>query len=263
MTIPRAIPLFGFGDIELELRQLASLEVFSSIKKLPAFEKFPGTTRLRHYLPGEVICHQSQPGKSAFYMLTSDDLRNLSGEGSTENAPEDSPGVNHPQQTIAGQLEPVRQLYQKLKPILAGESTSSSEPRRLASAILLREAKGGPRTNMSLWARTAGRFWKTGSRVEPEQLQSIPNDGPTDIDYLSGQAAIFEGEVFGEMSCLTRQPRSATIKADKEDIECFTPVNFGFEDVDSTAKGSDKVVLNIKKLHTYMVIKISKAHVES
>ncbi len=48
--------------------------------------------------------------------------------------------------------------------------------------------------------------------------QLIPNDGPTDINYESREAAIYAGEVFGEMSCLTRQPRSATVVADKE---CF------------------------------------------
>ena len=41
----------------------------------------------------------------------------------------------------------------------------------------------------------------------------IPNDGPTDIDYQTRQASIIEGDVFGEMSCMTYAPRSATVVA--------------------------------------------------
>jgi len=215
---PEAELLPRFGDIDLKLSQLASLEVFSSIKKLPAFEKFPGTTRLRHYFPAEVICHQSQPGKSAFYMLTIEDLRNLVGEDSPENDLEKSFAVVHTGKTAANQLEPLRHLWQKLKPTLARKSTNPLEPRRLASAILLRDSRGDRPARASLWSRTLGKLRKVGMPTDSESLPSIPNDGPTDIDYESGKAAIFEGEVFGEMSCLTRQPRSATIVADEE---CF------------------------------------------
>src|SRR5207253_5502528 len=44
----------------------------------------------------------------------------------------------------------------------------------------------------------------------------IPIDGPVDLDYDTREAAIFEGEVLGEMSCLYHTPRSATVVADRD-----------------------------------------------
>ena len=39
----------------------------------------------------------------------------------------------------------------------------------------------------------------------------IPGDGPRDLDYHSRLSSLFEGELIGEISCLNRTPRSATI----------------------------------------------------
>jgi Fe-S-cluster-containing hydrogenase component 2 len=41
----------------------------------------------------------------------------------------------------------------------------------------------------------------------------ILSDGPTDIDFDSREASMCEGDLFGEMSCLNRTPRSATVVA--------------------------------------------------
>ena len=41
----------------------------------------------------------------------------------------------------------------------------------------------------------------------------IPIDGPSDIDSETRQAPLYEGELFGEMSCMNRSPRSATVVA--------------------------------------------------
>jgi CRP-like cAMP-binding protein/Fe-S-cluster-containing hydrogenase component 2 len=54
------------------------------------------------------------------------------------------------------------------------------------------------------------------SNVEAAVPDFIPNDGPSDIDYQTRQADMFEGDVFGEMSCMTHSPRSATVVAARE-----------------------------------------------
>src|SRR5262249_26315082 len=47
---------------------------------------------------------------------------------------------------------------------------------------------------------------------------SIRIDAPTEIDYETMQASLVEGEIFGEISCRSGAPRSATIIADRD---CF------------------------------------------
>jgi hypothetical protein len=84
--------------------------------------------------------------------------------------------------------------------------------RRLATARLLATSSKQPATK-TFWQRLTGGGGSVGSTKQAAP-QLIPNDGPTDINYESREAAIFSGEVFGEMSCLTRQPRSATVVAD-------------------------------------------------
>ena len=182
------------GDIVLSLEQLAVLAVFASVKKAPTFSKFPGSYVLRHYQPGEAICHQGQPGQSAFYMLTADDLAVLakSSEEGTAN------------------LSAIQRLHQQV-------GSAAAQPSRLATARLLAAGIAQSKFTKSFWGSLAKKIGgkTTPSRSKP---QLIRNDGPTDINYETREAAIYEGEVFGEMSCLTRQPRSATIVADQE---CF------------------------------------------
>jgi CRP-like cAMP-binding protein len=89
----------------------------------------------------------------------------------------------------------------------------SAGPQRLATAKLLASASKQPATK-TFWQRLAGGGGSVGSTKQAAP-ELIPNDGPTDINYESREAAIYSGEVFGEMSCLTRQPRSATVVADR------------------------------------------------
>ncbi len=63
------------------------------------------------------------------------------------------------------------------------------------------------------------RTWLRGKerRSNPE---FIPIDAPTDLDATTGQASLFAGDTFGEMSCLTFSPRSGTVVA-KDPIWVF------------------------------------------
>lgn len=45
---------------------------------------------------------------------------------------------------------------------------------------------------------------------------TIPIDGPRDLDYETREGVLNEGELFGEMSCLYRAPRSATVTAARD-----------------------------------------------
>ncbi|MBT4866294.1 MAG: 4Fe-4S dicluster domain-containing protein, partial [Planctomycetaceae bacterium] len=46
--------------------------------------------------------------------------------------------------------------------------------------------------------------------------RSVPTDGPTDIDTDTMEAPMHEGDIFGEMSCINRAPRSATVTIEQD-----------------------------------------------
>src|SRR5207302_6192653 len=66
-----------------------------------------------------------------------------------------------------------------------------------------------------LFERIAERFAKkkTGGAQQPK---FIPIDAPVGVDYETRRASLYAGELFGEMSCLYRTPRSATVVAERD-----------------------------------------------
>ena len=65
------------GDVELTPEQLGRLSLFASLKGKTDLEKFPGTLRVRFYESGEAICRQGEPGWTAFYILTDQDVQDV------------------------------------------------------------------------------------------------------------------------------------------------------------------------------------------
>lgn len=96
---------------------------------------------------------------------------------------------------------------------LPAQTSTSQKPQRLATARLLAMGNAPMQPN-GFWRKLWGGNRSQSARAIQPDL--IPNDGPSDINYETRRAAIYAGEVFGEMSCLTRQPRSATVVADEE-----------------------------------------------
>lgn len=182
------------GDVSLSPEALAKLEMFAGLKKAPSFEKFPGSTVLRRFAAGEVVCRQGDAGASAFYILKCEDVI-----GCFEEWPD-----------RAAELE---RWKKRLAERAATQTTTQSGriQRRVATAHLTVDAAPPPRPRGWL-----GGLFGHGKTQAPANPQFIPNDGPTDIQYATRQAPMHEGEVFGEMSCMTLSPRSATIVADAD-----------------------------------------------
>jgi Fe-S-cluster-containing dehydrogenase component/CRP-like cAMP-binding protein len=180
------------GDQLLSSTELKLFELFAQLKKPLSVEKFPGSIVLRRFHKGDVICRQGDRGHSAFYIIRSEDMQKLS----TLRADRDAGTA-----PAAGE-QPVESE--------AGKSSTGSTERRVATAYLLSPASSAAPGFLS-------RFLPGRSRG-PQQTQPtfIPNDGPTDIDYRSRQAPMFAGDVFGEMSCMTLAPRSATVVVDQD-----------------------------------------------
>ncbi|MCA9119551.1 MAG: 4Fe-4S binding protein [Planctomycetaceae bacterium] len=170
------------GDEILRSDELQQLELFASLKKPISVEKFPGSIVLRRFRKGDVVCRQGDQGHSAFYIVRASDMQKLSALRASDGG----------KQTTG---EP---------------ATPAPSARQIATAYILSGQTTASSGFFSKWfsRRTRGE--------KPVNPQYIPNDGPTDIDYVTRQAPMREGDVFGEMSCMTLAPRSATIVVDED-----------------------------------------------
>jgi len=219
------------SDVALPTELFLKLPPFSLLKSPPSLEKFPGSVRLRHYRPGEVVCSQGEAGWTAFFILSDDDgqkLRSLVGERlkvQQEAAAAAKAKLDQGRALAEGELAQLRlelvtreaeaAIWKNVRDQLpdampagmsAGEDRSVMArvylalPRRSARSGLLRSLRGG-----------AGR-----SRPQGGGGGYIPNDGPIDLDHEKAEASLHAGEFVGEMSCLYRTRRSATVVAARD-----------------------------------------------
>lgn len=205
-------------DMQLGSEELAQLALFKAMSKPPSFEKYPGATLLRRFSRGDVICRQGDGGSTAFYILTSEDALALS-RARLEVARAKSPqGGFTPERRK--EIEDLTQDAETFAERVRAASGESGEPvrRRAATAHLLVNLDKKPKRTPVLQSLTKRLFGGKNGDAAAHNPDFIPNDGPADIDYQTRQAPMFEGDVFGEMSCMTLAPRSATVVADGD---CF------------------------------------------
>lgn len=210
------------GDLPIRLDRLdlcQQISLFKQLKAGPGVERLPGTLLLRHYDEGEVICRQGEAGWTAFYVLTSEDVAGLKQALlDTATNPADKKALTDEVEYWRQRAAEVRRDEEALKAAeTAGRSADEiaqlPDAARCVQIHLAIPRKGPGHTG---WlGRMSRRLWGSpgGSTDRPRY---IPIDAPTDIDYETRQAAIREGELFGEMSCLNRSPRSATAVAGRE-----------------------------------------------
>lgn len=219
------------SDELLTADELKEISLFQSLKAKMPFEKFPGYTILRHCTPGRVLCEQAEAGSTAFCILTTEDVLALresqlnsihninisraAGETDTEQLQpffrdkSDRELADH-EKTISAEIEQLRIRLQELE---QADETKQHRLRQTARVCLFLDSDDG-RSQGGLFRRIA-RAVMGGSKTQASSRRpdSIPIDGPTDIDSKSMESPLYEGEVFGEMSCINRTPRSATVVA--------------------------------------------------
>lgn len=223
---------FQPGDELLSADELQTISLFQTLKKAPSFEKFPGTTVLRRGVPGRIIFSQGQPGSTAFYILTCEDvlevrkqqLRNVVArlEGSDEEDSDSSSSefftqFSEMELTTRKQelLEEIDELQQRVDNIKNSEPETQGQARRVASARLLVQLDDG-QVKRSWLNRIFGSFSRRSQPAADLLPRSVPTDGPTDIDTNTMEAPMHEGDIFGEMSCINRAPRSATVTIEED-----------------------------------------------
>jgi Fe-S-cluster-containing hydrogenase component 2/CRP-like cAMP-binding protein len=191
------------SDVKLTDEQFLKISLFARLKRKPSLDKFPGAMVLRRYRKGEAIFRQGEAGWTALYILTSEDL--LEVEGKVKETDPDIFRSLRP-----GEIKALLNRVQQLQ-----ETPARSEELRTVASVNLAISEPSPVRGGGLFQRLQRRIF--GSRAKPGRKPLyIPIDGPRDLDYQTLQSFLYEGELFGEMSCLYRTPRSATVVATRD-----------------------------------------------
>lgn len=143
-----------------------------------------------------------------------------------ESEPDDGEDEDIPARLAAMSEVDLRELRRKLAgerdamraslDALPRDAKGAVHPRHVATARLLVDMVG-PRMRRGLLHKLRELFLpKHRGDTANAVPASIPIDGPADIETKRLSAPMFEGEIFGEMSCFNRVPRSATIIVEQE-----------------------------------------------
>ena len=211
-------------DELLTADELAQLDLFEELKKQPSFARFPGTTVLRKCRKGRVLVRQGDAGATAYSILTTEDVIELREQQlesveklqAVRAAGDDASGLHLYYESLSDRELKKRQssLTEELKELrekAAALQSANTPPgeRHVATAHLLLGGDDEPKRG--LLHRLLHRGSSSSSLPE-----FIPIDGPADINSRTKQAPLHEGELFGEMSCMNRAPRSATVIASED-----------------------------------------------
>lgn len=211
-------------DELLTADELAQLDLFSELKRQPSFARFPGTTVLRKCHQGRVLVRQGDAGATAYSILTTEDVIELREQQlasvtklqEARSAGEETSGIHLYYESLTDRqltrlrdrlAEEISQLREKANAYQA--SGRAPGDRHVATAHLIIGGEDEPRRGLLHRLLHRGK----SSSALPEY---IPVDGPSDISTRTRQAPLHEGELFGEMSCMNRAPRSATVIATED-----------------------------------------------
>jgi CRP-like cAMP-binding protein len=181
------------GDLHLTSDQYLRLSLFAKLGRKPNLEKFPGTLVVRRYGRGEVICRQGEPGWTAFWILTTDDALAL-----RENQLQDCSALAE-RRALEHEVTRLRQRMERLRNV-----PPDGEPRTAALVYL---------GVSQIMARLRQAARTNNKQVQATQTITMAGSTTAGSDSLR---PLREGELFGEMSCLYRSPRSATIVTRRE-----------------------------------------------
>lgn len=211
-------------DELLTAGELAELSLFEELKKTPSFQRFPGTTVLRKCPKGRVLVRQGDSGATAFSILSTEDVIELrenqvkslqeaieakeAGTGDGSHVYYASASVSELKATLKQHEQELVALRQKLE-----QTDKPPQERHVVTAHLLLSQDSGFRPGL---LHRLGQMFSGRSRSAKKNPDSIPIDGPSDIDAATKKAPLYESELFGEMSCMNRAPRSATVVAEED-----------------------------------------------
>lgn len=217
--MPSAALLPRASDVQLNEEQMLKLSLFAKLTKKPSLEKYPGALMLRRYKKGEVIFTQGDPGWTAFYILTNEDILSIG---------------QQPMQTIADvsfddwasiaevsisefELNEAQERDRMLREAVRNKDAEAERKLRDVATVYLANLKHGVSVSRKPGLLGGQVRPATPLRNQMNQTVFIPKGGLGSAeDYEMQKATLYEGELFGEASCMYRTPRSATIRATRD-----------------------------------------------
>jgi len=212
------------GDELLTAEELADLSLFAALKKTPSFARFPGTTVLRKCKAGRVLVRQGESGATAFSILSTEDviqlrelqLLKLREVLEAKEERRDPRGLHQHFELVS--VKDLRVLEEQISDELVElrkqrkqyhDDDTPPVERHVSTAYLL--LNDGVKQKVGFFKRMM-----LGVSSQKDRPEFISIDGPSDINSKTRQAPLHESELFGEMSCLNRAPRSATVVATRD-----------------------------------------------
>lgn len=228
---PRLAASETFGDEWLADEELQALSIFKDLERPKGsdraidFRKFPGATYLWHGTPGRVVTVQGDAGATAFYVVKPREMlalrrQQLSLLTKFKQAPPDDElrKTSYLAGTSAEELAAIEALYVKEMTELESKDLDSEEVARapvLAVHLLsVEEQKSASKGGWLDWIM--GRVKKSAADADAKGQRYIPVDAPVAIDAKQRCGVLHPGDIFGEASCMSRWPRSATVIVEQE-----------------------------------------------
>jgi Fe-S-cluster-containing hydrogenase component 2/CRP-like cAMP-binding protein len=204
--MPRAELEPRSGDVPLPDEVMLQLSLFAQLKRKPTLDKFPGALVVRRFRKDEIVFRQGEAGWTAFYILTTEDALAIK-EHRLKTATRDADRARRERE--AGEL---RERLAQLK------GKTIDDALRTAAKVYLAVARkqASQRPALMRMLSIKGRQMTDAARNDAGHTLYIPQDGPVTLNYDSLRAPLQEGELFGEMSCLYRSPRSGTVVAKRD-----------------------------------------------
>jgi Fe-S-cluster-containing hydrogenase component 2/CRP-like cAMP-binding protein len=228
------------GDIPLPKQLLPKVPPFTQEMAAKGLEKIPRSVVLHRYRAGEIICRQGAPGWTAFYILTPEEVaayrrvpRQMLEADAAERAKVQAEldvlcAVSPDDKKLASLADKVSKLvescatwaeYTRFIEAAIPEQhleTGKDEEPLLTARVYLALPRTDPKPSEDVYSRVERFLMGTGPVEELPRPKYIPVDGPCGIDYESREGQLYAGQIFGEMSCMLRTPRSATVVAARD-----------------------------------------------
>ncbi len=192
--------------VVLPIELLSNLSLFVKNPKKTLLKRFPTYVVLKRFSKGEVICRQGEPGWTAFYILTPEDTVSI-----LEHRRERQKGTAE-RAKVEQELTVFRQRVERRR-----AAPDDQSGRQMAMVFVALPKSGSGRIDQTMATRMHNAL---GVNVAARPMRNMqdqtffpPVGAPVDRNVESFRAPLYEGQLFGEYSCLYRTPRTATIVA--------------------------------------------------